>query len=192
MFKPQDWDTTQARGDGERERITPGGHICIIKGARVDTIQTRNGMSEQFVLQLDVQENGEHDGIFQREYESRKAQAADAKWPNAGLYRQFTQAKDGGTNPYFKGLIKAIEDSNNFTWNFDERELRGKRIGIIYREEEFLDMQGAVRTTVKPAWARSVATIERGVEAPEIKRLAGNAIPPVSAFTPAEEEDLPF
>lgn len=89
-------------------------------------------------------------------------------------------------------MIKAIEDSNNFTWNFDERELRGKRIGMIYREEEFVTMQGEVKTTVKPAWARSVATIERGVDIPEIKRLADRPVPPVSAFTPADEEDLPF
>ena len=189
MLKPADWNTTQAN-DGSFERVTPGGHICLIKGAKLD--HTKSG-KELFVLYLEVAEGSQLDGIFQRDWERKRSQNATAEWPVAGQYRQLTQDNSGGTNPYFKGLIKAIEDSNGFTWNFDENTLRGKKIGIIFREEEFMANDGNIKTSVKPAWARSVATIQHGVDIPKIKRLQTSSPSMAAAgFTPANEEELPF
>lgn len=197
MIKPADWNTVQAN-DGAREQITPGGHICVIKAARPD--RTRTG-KELFVLFLELADGQPTDGMIGREYARRRESKPDAQWPVSGQYRQLTQDSNGGTNPYFKGLIKSIEDSNNgFVWDFNEASLKGKKIGMIFREEEYFDANYNVRTSVKPVWARSVATIERGVEVPECKRLPGTPAAPAAApaafaqtaFTPADEEDLPF
>ena len=188
MMKPADWNTVQAN-DGTFERVTPGGHICVIKGARPD--RTRSG-KELFVLFLDLADGTPQDGLIGREYARKREANPNAEWPVSGQYRQLTQDANGATNPYFKGLIKSIEDSNGFTWNFDERELKGKKIGIIFREEEYLARDGSIKTSVKPAWARSVATIQQGVDVPEIKRLEPSAAAPSAGFTPANEEELPF
>ena len=57
MNIPKNWDTTQAF-DGSYEQMTPGGHICRITGARVET---NSYGSEQLVLALDVQEGSKYD-----------------------------------------------------------------------------------------------------------------------------------
>lgn len=155
--------------DGSSERLPAGGYICRILKSWIET--TMNG-SEQIVLALEIAE-GEYAGFAKRQYESRKANNPNAKW--ACNFKQFTLGTDGQTNPFFKGMLKSIEESNTgYKWNWQEAGLANKLIGMIFREEEFESNDGTIKTTVRPAFPRSVQRIRDGVEVPEIKRLNGN------------------
>lgn len=189
MNIPRNWDNTQAY-DGSYEQMTPGGHVCRITGARVET---NNYGSEQLVLALDVQEGSKYDGFYARLFKDRQSQNQNAKWPC--VFRQFTTASDGNASPYFKGLIKCVEESNpGYKWGWQEATLKDKVVGVIFREEEFEAQDGTVKTTIRPAFIRSVARIREGVDVPEIKRLngkPGNSFAN-AGFTQVDDEELPF
>lgn len=171
--------------DGSFERFPAGGHICQIMKAWCET--TPNG-SEQLVLALEVAE-GDYRGYFGKLYNDKRSQNPNAKWPC--IFKQFTLGVDGQTNPFFKGLLKSVEESNSgYKWNWNEATLANKRIGMIFREEEFEANDGTIKTTVRPAFPRSVQRIRDGVEVPEIKRLNGNKGNAQSAsYAPAESAE---
>lgn len=182
------WDSAQAF-DGSMERLPAGGYICRICKAWCET--TLRG-SEQLVLVLEITE-GKYSGFMAKQFNARKSNDANAKWPC--LFRQFTLGSDGMTNPFFKGLIKSIEESNGgYRWNWDENTLQNKAIGMIFREEEFVATDGSIKTTIRPAFPRSVQRIREGVEVPEIKRLnnVSGASPAQGGFTEVNDGDLPF
>lgn len=177
--------------DGSFERLPAGGYVCRIMKAWVET--TMNG-SEQLVLALEIAE-GNYAGFIKRQFDSRKANNPKAVWPC--LFKQFALGTDGQTNPFFKGMLKSIEESNaGYAWNWQEETLANKMIGMIFREEEFEASDGSVKTTVRPAFPRSVQRIRNGVEVPEIRRLnkpMSNANAMQNAgFTPVEDDGLPF
>ena len=155
--------------DGSNERLPAGGYVCRILKAWVETTM---GGSEQIALALEIAE-GDYAGYFGKQYSSKKETYPNTKWPC--IFKQFTLGTDGNTNPYFKGLIKVIENSNTgYTWNWHETGLQNKMIGMIFREEEFETNDGNIRTTIRPAFPRSVERIRNGVEVPEVRRLNKN------------------
>lgn len=189
MNIPRNWDNTQAL-DGSFEQMTPGGHICSITGARVEV---NDYGSEQLVLALDVQEGSKYDGFYAKQFKDRQARDQNAKWPC--VFRQFTLTKEGDASPYFKGLIKCVEESNlGYKWNWHEATLKDKMIGVVFREEEFETQDGEIKTTIRPAFIRSVARIREGVDVPEIKRLDGSkgGASAKPGFTQVDDDELPF
>ena len=177
--------------DGSIERLPAGGYICRILKAWVET--TTNG-SEQLALALEIAE-GDYAGFIKRQYDSRKANNPKTAWPC--IFKQFTLGMDGQTNPFFKGMLNSIEESNTgYTWNWQEATLANKMIGMIFHEEEFEAQDGTIKTTVRPAFPRSVQRIRNGVEVPEIRRLnkpASNANSMQGVgFTEVNDDDLPF
>lgn len=184
------WDRTPAY-DGQGERMTPGGHVCRIMDAEVVTSRTGR---EQMVLYLEVADEGELNGFYTRQYKRRKESSQNgAVWPCR--FFQGTQGPDGNASPYFKGLIKAIEESNGaYKWNWQEKSLKGLRVGFIFREEEYQDSMGEIKTTVKPAFCASTQRIREGVEIPAKKTLNGQMSIPAAqnGFTPVYDDELPF
>lgn len=155
--------------DGGNERLPAGGYICRIMKAWVET--TMSG-AEMLALALEISE-GEYAGFYGKQFNMRKANNPNAKWPC--VFKQFALNTDGQTNPFFKGMIKSIEDSNvGYSWNWQEVSLQNKTIGMIFREEEFEAPDGSIKTTTRPAFPRSTQRIRNGVETPEIKRISRN------------------
>ena len=188
---PSRYDQAQAF-TGEYESIAPGGYICRIRQATEST--TPNGASV-LILLFDIDE-GPQKGFYQRTFDRKKNGGQDAKW--TGTYRQLT---DGKSLSFFKGVITAIEESNNFKWNWNESSLKGKLFGGVFGEEEYRKTNGDVGISVKCTQIRSVDAIRKGVDVPKRKALkedAYTATPPTnqegSGFYQLNEddEDLPF
>lgn len=186
MRKIMGWDEAPAYTDGV-ERVPAGGHICRTQRSRrwetaVKSCRSRSKSTNPL------------DGIFQRTFVSKHAGNPDAKWPC--VFNQFLTDREGVCSPYFKGLIRCVENSNSgYQWAWNEETLKGKRLGMIFREEEFVASDGSVRTTTRPAFARSVDMIREGVKVPEIKRLPGHASHPAQTadgFAEVSDEELPF
>lgn len=163
------YDKTQAF-DGDFETLTLGGHILVIKGTKIESYD----WGDVLVLAIDIDE-GEHKGFYQRQYDRRKADKPDAKWP--GTWRQVIPKDDGSdkdnkTKSFFKGMTTCIEKSNpGYTWNWDERTLASKKVGGIFGQEEFETTTGEVKLATKCFYLRSVDAIRKGVEVPPVKRL---------------------
>lgn len=193
IAKPNDWDTAQAfTGEGQ-QNLTPGGHIVRIVGMRQEV--SRNG-KPMLVVGFDIAEGSEFDGFFARQHENKKKFDANAKW--AGVIRYMLYGKDGAsTNGFFKGFIGALEESNpGYRWNWDERSVAGKMVGMVFGEEEYRRQDGTIGTSVKAQMARSVQAIRDGVEVPAKKTIKDEPqtfapFDPNAGFTTVEEK-LPW
>lgn len=199
---PNDYNQAASYTGEGGAKLAAGGYVCEIKAARVETVG--QDAKQKFVLAVDIAE-GEHKGFFDKAWKAAKAQDAGAKW--RGTYEVFLLDRDGKTNPFFKGMITCIDKSNPgfqtvVNGQIDDAKLKGKKIGLLYREEEYLK-DGKVRTAVKAFAARTVEDIRKGVETPQKKTLNGNAgagrapqapayAPANNGFTQVDDEELPF
>ena len=186
MNKPQGYDEAQAYG--EFETLPAGGYKCIIKKVACETTQAGK---EYLKLAIDILE-GEFKDFFQKRYDNDTRE--DKKW--GGVWTVFTEGYNPGTtNSKFKGLITSVEASNpNFTFNFDEKTLEGKKVGIVFREEDFLgQLDGQVHTAVKPFFAVSYDKAE-DAKIPNKKELSDDQYEQAFEATAsaADNDDLPF
>ena len=178
---------------GEFRRLTPGGHMCVIQDASVE--QARSGR-EMLVVRYDIAGEPDFEGIFTETHNRALKYNPDAKWP--GVYRVTIEDRMRNCTGFFKGFIRAVEESN-VGYNFeaagaDERSLSGKLFGLVFREEEYLAPDGNVRVSVKPAWAVPCPRLIEGVETPPRKTLEKDR--PRAAFDTAADagydDELPF
>lgn len=187
MKKIQGYDEAQAY-TGESRTLPAGKYICEIKGAKV--VKTSTG-KEQFVLQLDIAE-GEYKDHYSNLYAANiERNGTDAKWNNGGLFRQ---GYEGKQLPFFKGMITCIEESNEgYEWNWDEKTLKGKKIGVLFGREQYM-MNGQKKWATKARAVRSIKGLEMS-EIPQDKLLDGSTSGfDTSGFDNEDvsEEDLPF
>lgn len=176
MLKPLDFDNVQA--NSSFTPLAPGGYVCRIMG--VQEAATQKG-APSLHASLDIAE-GPEANRFTNEY--RNDTRPDKKW--GCVYRQTITTKDGGTSPFFKGLITAIEESNGMTvqWTEDSNafaaQFKGKLLGVIFGREEYAKQDGSTAWSTKPQLCMSVAKIRSGdFKVPEDKPLA----PAAGAYT---------
>lgn len=196
MQKPNGWDTTNANMGGEFERLTAGGHIVKILHAEVGRSQSGKDM---LVINFDIAEGSAFDGMFRRQFDVIKRSGSGKsapRWPNGGTYYQLTTDREGNANPRFKGLIVAIEQSNaGYRWDWDERKLANLKVGLIFREEEYLNQNDELRIAVK-AMACCPANEALDKAAPKMKKLDPGQLNATQntaqGFTQVDDDELPF
>lgn len=184
MQKPNNYENTDAF-TGDFQRLTPGGKICTIVNAYETTTKKTN--QPMLAIEFDIAE-GEEKGF----YEAAQQQYG-GDW--RGVYRQGTLDKDGNCSPFFKGMISAIEESNDrYKFDFSEKTLIGKKFGGVFGEEEYIGKDGTVKTAVKLMQIRSTDAIRKGnFKIPPKKTVSGATQPAVdNGITSVESEDIPF
>lgn len=185
MEKPQGYDEAQAFG--EFETLPAGGYKCKI--LKVACEKTQAG-KEYLKLAIDILE-GEYKDFFKKKFDADIRD--EKKW--SGTWTVFTEGYNPGTtNPKFKGLITSVEASNaKFKFDFDEQKLVNKKVGLVFREEEFEGQDGQVHTSVKPFFAVSYDKAEEA-KIPNPKKLAekGEAFEEFTESTIESNDDLPF
>lgn len=188
ITRPSDYATAAATMGGEYEKIPVGGHVCVIRSAKCD--KTRTG-KDMIVLAIEIAEGTSLDGFYKRTFERVKSFNPDAKWP--GVYNSVIANDDGSTNPMFKGLMVAIEESNpGYKWDWSESSLAGKRVGFNFGEEEYVNRHGEVKTNIKPRFPASVKSVRDGLIPLQTKKLQTASVGGAS-FTPQPpSSDLPF
>lgn len=186
MEKPAGYD--EAQSFGEFETLPAGGYKCLIK--KVVCEKSQNG-KEYLKIGFDIAE-GQYKDFYQRKFENDTRE--DKKW--SGIWVLFTEGYNPGTtNPKFKGLITSVEASNpNFKFNFDEQTLVNKKVGIVFREEDFEGFDGQVHTSVKPFFAVSYDKAEEA-KIPNKKELSDDVLDKIyeaQSEASADNDDLPF
>ena len=116
-------------GDGRKE--VPGGYIVRI--TYVEDVKEK----EYLRVEWDYTD-GELAGTHKDCYDSF------GFWP-APLFRSYKTKAAG----MFKAFIEAVERSNEgFVWDWNERGLVGKWVGIVTREEEYTSNSGELKTRI--------------------------------------------
>lgn len=188
------YNEVEAQQFTEREVLKPGGYICKILNVELE--ETPYG--EMLILNFDIAE-GDSKGFYKRRYDNRFNE--DEGWK--GNYRIFVPNDDGTekdqwTAARFKGIMQDIEDSNpGFHWDWDERKLIGKYIGILFNEKEW-EMNGKTGFFTNPKYTTTVEKIRSGdfkVPATEYLDKPKTPTPDSDGFmniTSDTEEELPF
>ncbi len=185
----------------ERPQLKAGAYICVIKKAKVVSYPKKDnsGMFEKFEIAIDIAD-GEFKGFFEENFNSQNVE--DKKWK--GVLRNLYVPLDDGseqdnyTMAKFKAAMEAIEESNKgFKWEWDENKLSGKKVGVIFRDEEY-SFNGYSGWSAKPFKLISVDAVKDGKfkmpAALPLKKDSGlnansNAFTPVNIENP---DDLPF
>ena len=198
--RPKNWDNVQTFSD--RPKLPVGAYVCKVKQAVVQSTD----YGDQLCVLFDIVD-GEYAGYYESDFTSRQQQ--DKKWK--GILRQFLPKDDGSerdewTKSSFKGLTTAFENSNRgYQWDWDEKSLVGKKVGIIYRNEEW-EYEGRTGWTARPFRATSVDNVADGdftipKDKPLKNRLSDNynAVPAAQSAqqtgtfeTLDDDGDLPF
>lgn len=157
MLKPHDFDTVQANSN--YTPLEKGGYICRIMSVEETTTQNRAPM---FNVSLDIAE-GPETGRFAKEY--RDDTRNPKKW--GCVYRQGVMTRDGGTSPFFKGLITAIEESNGFAVNWCDgpqfaEQFKNKLVGVVFAREQYKKQDGSLVWTTRPSLCISVQKLRAG------------------------------
>lgn len=198
---PHNWN--EVKEYTERAKLPLGAYVCQVKQCRVQD----NDYGSQLAILFDIQE-GEYKGYFADDYAANQQQ--DKKWK--GVLRIWLPKDDGSekdefTKSVLKGMVTAFENSNpGFSWNWYEKSLEGKQIGVLFRNEEW-EYDGKSGWAVRPFRAISVTSVREGkFSLPKDKPLANKAsgasyqapapayVPPsdTNGFVKVDDDELPF
>lgn len=177
--------------------LPKGGYIAKIESCE-EVHGEKNGKQYNYLaFYFDIAE-GEHKGHFAELYKT--APLETRKW--RGFYNYFLP--DEGSEYYeqnlnrFKTVVANFEESNpGFHFDWDETKFKGKMIGILFREKEFITNDGETKVTTEPCGFRSVEMIKSGNYRIPMKRALPNSstqAPAISTetFMPVEEAKLPW
>ena len=184
----------KAERKSARETLPAGGYVAKILDAKEVTYT----WGSVLVISFDITE-GQYRDFFANDYRANSNE--DKKW--RGTYRLNVPKddgteKDGWTKNTFNGAMWAIEESNpGYRWAWDENSLKGKAVGVIFREKEW-EKDG------KSGWFTECGMLETvdKIRSGDFKPLKPKALPekPVAApaWSPAgaaidiSDGDLPF
>ena len=129
-------DMTEVKEAGSFERPEAGAYACVIR--KVEDFPQKEYLKVTYDIAA---------GKFEGYYDQMRADHPDWAW--AGAY---TKSYKTRALPMFKRFCSAVSKSNgNFvfdggTVNSDERTLVGKKIGLVFQEEEYYGNDGEKRT----------------------------------------------
>lgn len=191
-MKPYSGYTAEA--PSRREILPAGGYVAKI----LDASEVSYSWGNVLLISFDIYE-GDKAGFFRQDYDGQLPE--DRKW--RGTYR-LRVPKDDGTEQdnwskkTFNRAMYAIEASNSgYHWDWNEAGLKGKVVGVLYRNKEW-EMDGKTGWTTECCAMIAADDIRQGkFKMPKDKPLANlqhtaydGAVPPASSEI--SENDLPF
>lgn len=172
-----------------KEQLPIDAYISEIKDANVVNYAT----GDVLLLLVDIAE-GEQKDFFARDYRAQNGE--NKKW--RGILRLNLPTDDGSdrdatTKSIFNDAMACIEESNpGYRWNWDEKSLKGKKIGHLSRESEW-EFNGRTGWRTELCYIKSVDDIRNGkYKMPEKKPLKNKTQSVPAGFIEAGDDDLPF
>lgn len=160
LKKPGGFDAAEIMEVGTFRAIPPGWYCAVILNAAEG--ETPNG-SPYIEFAVDILD-GEYKGYYKSDFVNQRPADGVKKW--RGNVRYFTTEKAVGM---LKGAIKAIEESNpGYAFDWDERSLKGKKVGLGIHREEYQAADCSIKTATKPYAFCAIQKVLSG-EMPEPK-----------------------
>lgn len=178
-----------AEAPRRREILPAGGYVAKIMDAK----EVGYDWGSVLLISFDIAE-GEYQSFFAADYRGQAGE--DKKW--RGTLRLRIPKDDGSeqdewSKRSFGNAMWAVEESNaGYHWGWDEVTLKGKTVGVLFRNKEW-EMNGNTGWTTECCAFDSAENIRSGkFKMPKDKPLKNGG--GSSAFTavPAGDDDLPF
>ena len=165
IAKPKAYDEISINEDFERLEL--GGHKGIIIKAEEYTSDFSGKKSLK--VYVDTASDDKQNEYFKKQYENDKR--IDRKYPN-GAIKYVPLGEEENQIKMLKSFITAYENSNGcqFDWDKDWEQLKGKKIGLIFGQEEYTSQDGTTKLATKLNQFRSIDKVDN-VKIPKVKKL---------------------
>lgn len=132
------FDVEIKRSVSGSDPLPVGGYVAKIMNAEVQSGTSEKGYYwEQLVVSFDIAE-GDYKDFFANQYKANTNE--DKKWKGnfrINVPQEGNQWYDSQKRT-FGNAIACIEESNNgYHWDWDEAKLKGKLVGVLYRNFEW-------------------------------------------------------
>ena len=184
MKKIENYENVQA-SSGDFSRPTAGGYICKIIDVE-DVPMNAQGKGDYLRIEYDIA-YGEFKGYYKEQFDRW-----GGNW-NASFIRSYKEKALG----MLKHFTNCIEQSNaGYEWDWNEKGLIGKFVGLVLGEEEYKNNAGEIKTKLVVSQVKTVEDIKNGnfkIPAPK-KLVVENSSNNFTEFTPVKDlsEELPF
>lgn len=184
MKRIENYETVQA-STGEFARPTAGGYICKIIDV-TDVPLNEQGKGDYLRIEYDIAD-GEFKGYYKEQFDRW-----GGNW-NASFIRSYKEKAIG----MLKHFTNCIEASNaGYEWDWNEKGLIGKVVGLVLGEEEYKNSSGEIKTKLFVSQVKTVEEIKKGnFKVPAPKKLAVESLNAnIDNFMPIDDivDDLPF
>ena len=170
IAKPKAYDEINI--NEEFEKLELGGHKGIIIKAEEYTSDFSGKKSLK--VYVDTASDDKQPEYFKKQYENDTR--IDRKYPN-GAIKYVPLGEEENQIKMLKSFITAYENSNNcqFDWNKDWDQLKGKKIGLVFGQEEYTSQDGTTKLATKLNQFRSIDKVDN-VKIPKVKLLDGSYV----------------
>ena len=167
IAKPKAYDEINI--NEEFEKLELGGHKGIIIKAEEYTSDFSGKKSLK--VYVDTASDDKQPEYFKKQYENDTR--IDRKYPN-GAIKYVPLGEEENQVKMLKAFITAYENSNNcqFDWSKNWDQLKGKKIGLVFGQEEYTSQDGTIKLATKLNQFRSIDKVDN-VQIPKIKLLDG-------------------
>ena len=183
MRKIENYENVQA-SSGEYARPTAGGYICKIIDVE-DVPIGADGKGDYLKIEYDIAS-----GDF-KDYYKEQFDRWGGNW-NASFIRSYKEKAQG----MFKHFTNCMEASNiGYEWDWNEKGLIGKIVGLVLGEEEYKNNAGEIRTKLVVNQIKTVDEIKNGdFKVPVLKKLSTekNTLDFISTPLIDNDDTLPF
>ena len=185
IAKPKTYDEISINEDFEILEL--GGHKGIIIKAEEYT-SPQSGKTSLKVY-VDTASDDKQPEYFKKQYENDTR--IDRKYPN-GAIKYVPLGEEENQVKMLKAFITDYENSNNcqFDWNKEVDQLKGKKIGIVFGQEEYTSQDGTTKLATKLNQFRSIDKVDNA-QIPKVKLLDGTYVE-YENYTKKEENNDPF
>ena len=187
----------EAKKSGGFIELPPAGaYEAEIQAARF--VEGENGQRDRIECFMEITE-GEYKNRFHEVYEDQKERFGDSA-SYKGIFRLIPPVD--GDEPWrrsaFEGNLWCVQESNaGYSWDWDEKKLKGKKVGISLRRRLYT-YNGKDRETVEIARFETIDDVRNGKVRPvkdRDQRETKSAIPESadgSSFTSVEDVEVPW
>ena len=170
IAKPKSYDEINI--NEEFEKLELGGHKGVIIKAEEYTSDFSGKKSLK--VYVDTASDDKQPEYFKKQYENDTR--IDRKYPN-GAIKYVPLGEEENQIKMLKSFITAYENSNGcqFDWDKDWEQLKGKKIGLVFGQEEYTSQDGTTKLATKLNQFRSIDKVDN-VKIPKVKLLDGSYV----------------
>lgn len=169
--KPSNWDAVEVM-EFDHTPIELGGHKGIIMKAEEYTSPQSGKTSLR--VSVDTAKDDKQPEYFTEQYKNDNR--IDKRWSNSAI-KYIPLGEEENQVKMLKAFITAYENSNGcqFDWGKDWEQLKGKKIGLIFGQEEYTSQDGTIKLATKLNQFRSIDKVDN-IKIPKVKLLDGTYV----------------
>ena len=182
MKKIENYEEIQAVS-GDFEKPKAGGYVCKIVAVEDVPYNAETDKGDYLRIEYDIAEGKLYD------YYKLQRERWGTTW-KPSFIRSYKEKALG----MFKHFTNCVEKSNDgYSWNWDEKSLVGKLIGLVFGEEEYENGNGELKTRLIVKNIKTVDDIENGIfKIPQLTKLKRADLTEQFNTPSADIDDLPF